>query len=154
MASRAVTLVLSVMFSSFAVAASAGEFEGNWKLNLAKSKIRSEYMSYTMVIELVGPNSYHIVYEMVTKTGEKRRPEITLIYDGKDRPVQNGPAGTTQINERPDPSTWKSTNHRNGKVVSELIAVVAADNKTHTATRQSLGGDGRFVEEVFFFDRQ
>src|SRR5262249_9749186 len=117
--------IFSLLLVSVGSSAAAGDFEGNWKLDPAKSKLRTQYTSYVMKTERTGPEAYHIVYDMVTTAGQQRHAELSVTFDGKERPSQNAPAGAVEISEHPNASTWKTTVRRDGKVVTELTAVVA-----------------------------
>lgn len=147
---------LLVVVVSFTAVTLGADFAGTWKLNIAKSTLKgsnSNIASETMKIEQTTANTYHIVYEMVTKTGDKQNPELTVTFDGKEHP-REGKTGATEIAEHPNSTTWKTTRYRDGKVIGGITAVVAADNRTHTATTKNVGQDGITVEEIYFFERQ
>jgi hypothetical protein len=138
----------------FARLAAAGDIEGIWKLDSAKSKLRTEYTSYLLKIERTGPEAYHTVVDTVTKAGEKAHSESSPTFDGKERPVQRPPAGRMEIFEHPNSSTWKNTIRREGKVVFERTTVMSEDNKTQTAITKGISPNGKPFEDLAVFVRQ
>jgi len=46
-------------------------FHGTWKLNAERSKLQAEYASDIIKIEDIGPLSYRMIYDVVSKAGEK-----------------------------------------------------------------------------------
>lgn len=114
----------------------AESFYGTWKLNMAKSKLQcSDIASETMKITETGPNSYHNVIDLVSKSGQARHQDSGNRYlDGKEYPSPTQ-AGVTQSIQRIDASTHKITAKKDGKVVVETISTVSPDGKVQTNNR-------------------
>ena len=92
-----------------------------------------------------------MIYDVVSKGGEKFHSEVVRIFDGKSRPVQ-GSDGISEINDHPDDMTWRSRRIKDGKVIDERSAVV--NGPTQTVHRTTLGDSGQMVAEVLVFEMQ
>jgi hypothetical protein len=142
-------LLVACLFVGVTIGA---DFEGTWKLIPDKSKTQPEYTTFTMKIEKVKADTYHMVIDGTTKSGESTHQDATLAFDGKKRP--SDAPGTTEISTHPDSRTWKTTVSKNGKTISEVDGVVAADNKTQRASMKAVQPDGKVAEQIFFYERQ
>jgi hypothetical protein len=128
----------------FALTAIAADFDGVWKLDLAKSKPSLDLAGETMTIEKTGPDSRRTIIDTVTKSEEKSHQVIYRIYDGKEHPATGAgfkAEGATEICEQVDASTRRITQKRDGKVTSELTSTVSSDGKVMTIVRKGLGAE-------------
>jgi hypothetical protein len=139
---------------SFATIALAADFDGTWKLDVSKSKLQTEFSSFTMKVEKTATDTYHLVYDTVPKSGNKQHYERTVVFDGKAHTPNGAPAGAVELSEHPTPFLWRTSVTENGKLMGGLDATIAADNKTMTTTIKGVGQDGKPVEELYVFDRQ
>jgi hypothetical protein len=78
---------------------SADPMVGTFKLNVEKSKLHIPVQNETLKVDLIAPNTYRSVFDIVNAKGEKRHEEVIRITDGKEYPVEavNRPVADTQI---------------------------------------------------------
>ena|SRR5215469_10692539 len=98
-------LVLSIL--ALASPLAAADLTGTWKLNSERSKLVAEYANDIITIVQIGPLSYRMIYDVVSKAGEQVHTEVVRIFDGKSRPVQ-GSESISEINDHLDDVTWRS----------------------------------------------
>lgn len=128
----ALTLVL-LAASAGAASAADSPFAGTWKLNVEKSTLAGQTLSYT-----------------ATATGFQFSNGSTVKFDfaidGKDYPVI--PGRTVSWTKRGD-NSWDSV-YKDGKgtVVSKVHRVLSADGKTMTVVSTDYHADGTTSEET------
>ncbi len=135
-----------------AVSAQDGIPNGNWKLNVAKSKGPLP-KSTNLVIHPVGPATMTMI-ESVGADGAALSWMYTGAYDGKDVPITGNPALDTASRKSVNATTTETTYKKSGKVVLVSTNVLSADGKTLTVTSKGVDGKGQPVSSVLVFERQ
>jgi len=124
---------------------------GTFKLNAEKSKLHNPVQSETLKVDLIAPNTYRSVIDIVNTKGEKRHTEVIRIADGKEHPVEavNRPLGDTQI---ASPGLRKVVLKKDGKVVSEME--IKASPEGHIVTQTGTDANGKPYKDVIVWERQ
>jgi hypothetical protein len=137
------------------VSAQSGVPNGNWKLNVAKSKGSPSlpYKTATVVIHPVGPATMTMI-ESVGADGATLNWSYTGAYDGKDVPIAGNPSFDTASRKSVNSTTTETTFKKSGKVVAVNTNVLSADGKTLTITTKGVDQQGRPVNSVLVFERQ
>jgi len=78
-----------VSFALFSVASLAADMTGTWKMNPAKSKLRSKVVTQAMKVEKTAANSYRFTWDRISSSGEKTQLSENRICDGKEHPSGN-----------------------------------------------------------------
>lgn len=145
--------LLVAMFA--VVSAQNGVPNGNWKLNVAKSKGSPTvpFKSAMLVIHPVGPATMTMI-ESEGADGAKLNWSYTGPYDGKDVPISGNPAFDTALRKSVNATTTETTFKKSGKVVAVNTNVLSADGKTLTVTTKGVDEQGRPVNSVLVFERQ
>lgn len=122
---------LSVFFtllSVLSVSALAADdpFIGTWKFNADKSQLTG--LDYK--IEDAGGGQYRFIFGDDTET---------LTLDGKPHLTKFGDAWSIKTT---GPSSWESTNERDGKVTNKSKWTISADNQTFTSVDETMRPDG------------
>jgi hypothetical protein len=137
---------------------SAAEFNGTWKLDVAKSRLANtnQIASVTMRIEETGP-IYRTIFDIISAAGESQHQEIIRYNDGKEHPLEgvNVPAGYFEISKKiSNGQTFKVTRKKDGKVVGEVNAKVSPNGKVLTAKQKGVTAQGQDFDELLVFERQ
>jgi hypothetical protein len=147
----------SMLFTAllFVASATAADFVGTWKLNIAKSKLpaTAKVASVTLTVEQTEPNTYKVIQDSVLQSGEKQHFEIVRIYDGKEH-VSEGVGfakGRSEICEIVDDKTRKIVVKRDGKETDGFTLNVSPDGKTMTNTNTRTGTKD---PEIQVYERQ
>ena len=137
------------------VSAQSGVPNGNWKLNVAKSKGSPTlpYKTASLVIHPVGPATMTMI-ESVGADGATLHWNYTGMYDGKDVPISGNPAYDMASRKSVNATTTETTYKKAGKVVVVNTNVLSADGKTLTVTTKGVDEQGRPVNSVLVFERQ
>jgi hypothetical protein len=122
--------------------AMAADFAGTWKLNPAKSKLRSPEAE-TMTIEKTGPNSYRTSVEFTNGSAHFVRDRV---YDGKEHAVGSGKR--SEICTIGAGGVRKIVMMENGKVETTITSTISEDGQTMTNVRVDAQG-----QDVMVFDR-
>jgi hypothetical protein len=134
---------LIVVGISFAAAVLAADpWAGTWKM---RSSPQSKLASRTITESETGPDSFHVVFDDVSKAGEKSKHDEVLNCDGKDH-MQKG-ASSTAICTRTGPTTRTLASKKDGKIVDQVTHSLSADGKVLTVTNTSTGN-------VVVYDKQ
>ena len=138
-----------------ALSAQSGIPNGNWKLNVAKSKATPGplFKSVNLVIHPVGPATMTMI-ESVGADGVALNWMYTGGYDGKDVPITGNPAYDTASRKSVNATTTETTFKKNGKVVLVNTNVLSADGKVLTVTSKGVDGKGQPLTSVLVFEQQ
>ena len=134
-------------------AAAADPFVGSWKLDVAKSKLGSQWdlQDLRRTDELVGPNTHRLVEVSTGRDGQQHRTEYTSILDGKEHSLSDG---TVTTDKRIDEHHIKGIAQKNGHSRT-IEAEVSADGKTLTLHITGAGfSTGTPIDRTEVFDRQ
>ena len=153
--SRVPITALAALLSTAAFAQANSPEIGTWVLNAARSSYspgsppRSEVRTY----EAAGPG-ISLTVKLVDGGGHTTVAHVTYTADGKVTGITGNPAYDQIVVQRVGVNEFRSTNLRNGKPVSESVAVVSADHKTLTITQNIAMGNGIKIHNVEVFDKQ
>jgi hypothetical protein len=84
-----------------------------------------------------GPDTFHVTFDDVSKTGEKSKNDQILICDGKEHAAKD--ASPVQICTRTGPTTRTLARKTDGKVVNQVTHSLSPDGKVLTVTNISTG---------------
>ena len=137
------------------ISGQSGVPNGNWKLNVAKSKGSPSlpFKTATLVIHPVGPATMTMI-ESVGANGATLNWNYTGPYDGKDVPIAGNPAFDTASRKSVNATTTETTFKKSGKVVAVNTNVLSADGKVLTVTTKGVDERGQPVNSVLVFERQ
>ena len=127
--------LLSVMSAS--ALAADDSFVGKWKFNPDKSQMNG--LDYK--IEDAGGGKYRFMFGDDVET---------LTLDGKGHVTKYGDSWSIKTT---GPSSWDSTNERDGKVTNKSKWTVSADNQTFTSTDENMRPDGSTGKSEAVFKR-
>lgn len=152
------TLLVGVLMSLLASATFAqvpNAWVGTWKLNVAKSTLRSGPPPTSQIdrIEMV-KGDMKFTSDRVASDGKATHIEYTGKPDGRDVPYKGYPgADTISVTKIDDHSnTWVTK--KDGKPVATGGTVYSRDGKTRTLTYTAANAAGEKVETIAVFDRQ
>jgi hypothetical protein len=135
----------------------ADVFTGTWKMNVAKSTFAKgkEVKELTATVVEQGDNAM-VTVKGIGGDGKAISTKYTTpLKGGPITYTEGGPAaGTTVVSKRVDVNTLESTASMNGKQVGTSRAVVSADGKTLTMTRNGVDDKGKAVDGVEVYTRQ
>jgi hypothetical protein len=150
-----ITVGLLIVVLGIAVsAASADQFAGTWKLNLAKSKYTAGQapQALTLKVESDGTN-YKLTGDGTDAAGKPLHAEYSGKFDGKDNPATT-PYGDTVSLKKIDANTIESTNKKDGKVTVIVTTEISKDGKTRTSTFKGKSADGHEINNVAVYEKQ
>src|SRR5882762_4428668 len=139
---RIVTIALLSMLFFGTTAFAADAVDGNWNLNVAKSKFSG-----------TAPKSGTRVYTG-SADGKEMSMHVTLAYDGKDHPITGNPDADGGTGKAINAHTSDFTLTKSGKVVGSVHRVVSADGKTLTVHNKGTHADGKTYDDTLVFDKQ
>ena len=128
---------------------------GAWKLNVAKSTLRSG-PAPTSQIDTVASVKGEMKFtsDRVASDGKTMHIEYTGRPDGKDVPYKGYPGADTISVTRIDDYSNRWVTKKDGKVVASGGTVYSRDGKTRTLTFTAANAAGEKVETIAVFDRQ
>jgi len=154
---------LFTLLTSLFLFASAADYSGTWVANIEKSQLGTPPpKSYVMKFEKTGPNAFLVTIDVVRADGEERHQQFTRTYDGEEHAIYADgkehpgvPKEATQTCTQVDPLTRHIVGKNNGKVVYEIDAKMAPDQKTMTTRQTFFAPDGPTKEvRIFAFERR
>ena len=119
-------VLFALTFLSITALAADDSFVGKWKFNPDKSQMNG--LDYK--IEDAGGGQYKFIFGDDTET---------LSLDGKPHVTKYGDTWSIKAT---GPSSWESTNERDGKVTNKSKWTVSADNQTFTSIDENMRPDG------------
>jgi hypothetical protein len=125
------------MVLSSSVLLAADNWNGTWKLDLAKSKYTppgSAPKSQTLKFE-ASPAGTKLTADGVDADGKPIHASWTSKMDGKAVPFKGNPNAETASPKRVDDNTYKNMWRKAGRVTGASEVVVSADGKTLTVTQ-------------------
>ena len=126
---------------------------GTWKLNVAKSKLRTATKSSVATITQAG-NERTIETHAVTADGKETHVKSTHIFDGKKHPYTGTPANYDSYVAKGSGYTSVVEYKRAGKVVRTYRATYSKDGKTRTGVAKGVDDKGKAYNDLFVYDRQ
>ena len=127
---------------------------GSWKLNVAKSSIKSmpAPRSATVTFEQSG-KGVKSVQDVVAADGKKSTVSYTAEYNGKDYPMAGSANADTVALKYAGGNTVQRVDKKGGKIVTTWSRTISGDGKTMTATQKGTSADGKPVDNTWVFDR-
>ena len=128
---------------------------GTWELNVAKSKYnpgpapKSETRTYVVVGQDISATT-----KGVDADGNPTSRQMTLNYDGKDRPATGSPDLDALSLKQIDAFTAEFTLKRAGKVVATGTRAISKDGKVMTITAKGTNAKGQAFNDVQVFDKR
>ena len=130
-------------------------FAGNWKLNLAKSKMDANHhpVSATMRFDPT-PTGYRLTVEGTHEAGDKVSNTVELNLDGRDHLVPGEFPDMLTAASRPKPNLIEIHASRSGQIVSRNTLEVSKDGKTRTLTVMGKDASGKEMKGTAVYDKQ
>lgn len=130
-------------------------FAGNWKANIAKSKLDPNHLleSATLRFEFVG-DVIRLTSAGVTKSGKAVSQTTELKPDGQEHADTGAPAGYVIVTRRVNPRKLEMVSKKDGQVLGGGTFEVSADGKTLTSKTSGTDAAGRPFEQMIVFERE
>ncbi len=151
-----IALLAALLGISVIAFAADDPMDGDWKLNLAKSKIGMSSKPKSLI------NGYHtdasgnvkVTTDNVSADGKKTHREYTERYDGKEYNADSQGGDTVSL-KRIDSHTVEGAYKRDGKVRATFRRTVSKDGKTLTTESQgeSPTVKGQQYHDIRVFDK-
>lgn len=148
-------VICALMVLSSSVVLAADNWNGTWKLDLAKSKYGSAPgpKSQTLKLEAT-PAGTKLTAEGVDADGKPTHGAWTSKMDGKEVPFTGNPNADAGSPKRVDDNTYTNIWKKGGKVTVTAKVVVSADGKTLTVTQSGKNAKGEAVNITAVYDKQ
>ncbi len=149
-------VVCALMVLSSSVVLAADNWNGTWKLDLAKSKFTppaSAMKSLTLKFEAT-PAGTKLTADGVDAEGKPIKSGWTSKMDGKEVPWHDNPSADTASPKKVDDNTYTNTWKKAGKVTMDSKVVVSADGKTMTITQSGKNAKGEAVSMTAVYAKQ
>ena len=145
----------AVLSSNQAVAQTADNFLGTWKLNVAKSKYApgTGPRELTVTFEKAG-DGVKITAKGTAADSSAINTVYTPTYDGKDVPVTGSPDFDAASLKMMDANTRHTVRKKGGKEVQVVHSVLAKDGKSFTATTTGVNAKGDKINSTAVFEKQ
>jgi hypothetical protein len=127
---------------------------GTWKLNVAKSTIKSGPPPKEAMVSFEQTDKgVKSTQDLITADGKKSSITYTAAYDGKDYPMAGSATADTVALKFAGGNTVQRVDKKGGKVVTTWNRMISSDGKTMTATQKGTAADGKPVDNTWVFDR-
>jgi hypothetical protein len=149
------SIVFAALPSARTWAQTVDPANGTWKLDLAKSKIRSgpAPQSQTRTYE----ETVDTIREIIDATdvqGKRSHTDFPAKIDGKDYPVKGHQDSDTVALTRVDTYTVKGVHKKDGKPVIFATRTVSKDGKTLTVRKTGTTAEGERIDQLLFYEKQ
>jgi hypothetical protein len=151
---RIVTIALLSMLFFGTTAFAADAVDGNWNLNVAKSKFSGTAPKSGTRVYTESADGTTLDQKMIGADGKEMSMHVTLAYDGKDHPITGNPDADGGTGKAINAHTSDFTLTKSGKVVGSVHRVVSADGKTLTVHNKGTHADGKTYDDTLVFDKQ
>lgn len=128
------------------------DFNGIWKLNLAKSDIPPITKSQLLTIETDGVK-VTMTEELINDKDEILTISITGSFDGKDNEVNGTPFADTVSFRLFDQDLIEGIAKKDGRICVKERAVLLDDRNTVNVTYLSFDQDGNSIKHFGYFER-
>ena len=127
---------------------------GTWKLNVAKSSIKSgpAPKEATLRFEQAG-KGLKSVQDVVAADGTKSSVSYTAEYNGKDYPLTGSATADTLSLKFGGGNTVQRVDKKAGKVVTTWSRSISADGKTMTVSQKGKSADGKAFSNTWVFEK-
>ena len=155
MKARAVLLIVAVCFAFAAASYGADDaFTGTWKLNEAKSKLRTGGPKNNTVVYEASGDSVKVTIDGTGHDGAATHSEWTGKFDGKEYPVTGDSAEDARSYLKIDDHTLAVTVKKGGQIIERGRIVVSSDGKTRTVTMHGTDAKGMKTSGTAVYDKQ
>lgn len=128
------------------------DFNGIWKLNLAKSDIPPITKSQLLTIETDGMK-VTMTEELINDKDEILTISLTGSFDGKDNEVNGTPFADTVSFRLFDQDLIEGIAKKDGRICVKERAVLLDDRNTVNVTYLSFDQDGNSIKHFGYFER-
>ena len=128
------------------------DFNGIWKLNLAKSDIPPITKSQLLTIETDGVK-VTMTEELINDKDEILTISLTGSFDGKDNEVNGTPFADTVSFRLFDQDLIEGLAKKDGRICVKERAVLLDDRNTVNVTYLSFDQDGNSIKHFGYFER-
>lgn len=128
------------------------DFNGIWKLNLAKSDIPPITKSQLLTIETDGVK-VTMTEELINDKDEILTISLTGSFDGKDNEVNGTPFADTVSFRLFDQDLIEGIAKKDGRICVKERAVLLDDRNTVNVTYLSFNQDGNSIKHFGYFER-
>ena len=128
------------------------DFNGIWKLNLAKSDIPPITKSQLLTIETDGVK-VTMTEELINDKDEILTISLTGSFDGKDNEVNGTPFADTVSFRLFDQDLIEGIAKKDGRICVKERAVLLDDRNTVNVTYLSFDKDGNSIKHFGYFER-
>lgn len=128
------------------------DFNGIWKLNLAKSDIPPITKSQLLTIETDGVK-VTMTEELINDKDEILTISLTGSFDGKDNEVNGTPFADTVSFRLFDQDLIEGIAKKDGRICVKERAVLLDDRNTVNVTYLSFDQDGNSIKHFGYFER-
>ena len=155
---RGVVVALSLIVvpsASFAQQQSP-QWAGTWKRNVVKSTYNAGQppkTEQTVKLELVN-GQLKATTDGFNAQGQPAHTVMTVVFDGKEHPVEGSAQPTTRVYKWIDQRTYEGVTRVKGQITTTTRYALSADGKTHTLTTKGKNAQGQDVDNVVFYERQ
>ena len=128
---------------------------GAWELNVAQSHFTpgTEMKAQTRVYEVQGREVKQSI-DSIDDQGRAVHNSSTVVYDGKDHPLDDNPDADTIAAKLTGPMTAVTMLKKDGKVVQTVTRTLSADGKTLTFRYEGSDAKGRKVDNLLVFQKR
>ncbi len=151
---RSAILSAAIIIAGLCSSCASGDpFVGNWRLNLAKSRLPDPLPQSQVVHIQISDQIIRLQEDIVSGKGDKLTVKVHAKFDGQDYAIDGSPYADTVAYTRPDRNTIKGKGKKGTKVILDETAVVSPNGKTLTTTYSGIDASGRPGTYVAVFDR-
>ena len=148
-------LIAIILFIPVTGLTAPDPFAGNWKLNLAKSRMDPDHHPVSAMMRFEpSATGYRLTVEGTHEAGDKVSNTVELNLDGRDHLVPGEFPEMLTSASRPKPNLIEIYARKAGQVVSRNTLEVSKDGKKLTSTIYTKDGKKMSVKSVGVFDRQ
>ncbi len=133
--------------------AAGDPFVGNWRLNLAKSRLPAPLPQKQDVSIQISDQIIRLQEDIVSDNGDKLTIKVHAKFDGQDYAIDGSPYADTVAYTRVDRNTIKGRGKKGRNVILDETAVVSSNGRTLTTTYSGIDASGRPGTYVAVFDK-
>jgi hypothetical protein len=154
MKTKTLGLTLAFCFLGGAACLAADPQTGTWKLNEAKSKIKTGTRKNTTVIYETAGDKVKVTTDGMDAKGKATRSVWTGKFDGRDYPVIGDSTSDARSYKKRDDRTSEFNTMYHGRLIGSGRIVVSADGKSRTVVVSGTDPDGKSFKNVAVYDKQ
>ena len=133
----------------------ADNWEGTWKLNLAKSKFPSGAAPKSLTLSFEkAPDGIKLTSDGADAKGEPMHTEYTSKFDGTSVPWTGNPNADMAAPKRIDANHYRNVWKKDGKVTVTARVAVSPNGKILTVIQTGKDAQGKVMNVTEVFDRE